>query len=96
MPWITPRLPAFEVRDVDAVGLGDEAIDRGGCIKVLHRHLETEILGRLIADRLHDRVRHADMAQFDVLDFLRPDRRKARDRARAYSRSSRGGACLQQ
>ena len=89
-------LPAFEVRDVDAVRLGDEAIDRGRCIKVLHRYLETKVLGRLIADCLHNRVRHADVTQFDVLDFLRPDRWKARDGVRSHGRSRNRGACLQQ
>jgi len=75
-------LPALEVRDVDAVGLGDEAIDRGRSIEVLHCDLEAKVLGRLIADRLHDRIRHADVAQLDVLDFLCPDRGSPHDRSR--------------
>ena len=59
-------------------GWRDEAVDGGGGVEVLHRHLEAEILGGLVADRLHHRIGHADMAQLDVLDLLRPDRRDPR------------------
>ena len=90
------RLPAFDVGDVDRVRLGDEAIDRGRGVEILHRHLEAEILGRLVADRLHDRVRHADVAQLDVLDFLRPDRRKPGDRAGTRGATQQRAAGLEQ
>ena len=49
--------------------------------EILHRHLKAEILGSLIANCLDDRIRDADMAELDVLDFLRPDRGKSTDRA---------------
>ena len=77
------RLPAFDVGDVDRVRLGDEAVDRRRGVEILHRHLEAEILGRLVADRFHHRVGHADMAQLDVLDLLRPDGRETGDGAGA-------------
>ena len=53
---------------------------------------EAEILRGLVTDRLHHRIGHADMAQLDVLDLLRPDGRKAADSVRAdcctgYSRA---------
>ena len=35
--------------------------------EILHRDLEAEILRCLIPDRLHHRVRDADVPQFDVL-----------------------------
>jgi hypothetical protein len=74
------RLPAFDVGDVDRVGLSDEAVDGGGGIQVLHRDFEAEIFRGLVADRLHHRVRHADVAKFDVFYLLRPDCREAGDR----------------
>ena len=98
IPCSTPRLvasfdlPALDVRDVNGVGLSHEAVDRGRGIQVLHRHLEAEILRRLIADRLHHGVRHTDVAQLDVLDVLRPDQREAGDRLRAGYARDRGGA----
>ena len=58
-----------------------KAIDRRRGVEILHRHLEAEILGRLVADRFHDRVGHADVAQLNVLDLLRPDGRKTGNRA---------------
>ena len=67
------RLPSLEIGNVDGVGLGDEAVDRGRGVEVLHRHREAEILRRLVADRLDHRIGHADMAELDVLDLLRPD-----------------------
>ena len=48
------RLPAFDIGNVDRIGLRDEAVDRGRGVKILHRHLKAEILGGLIADRLDD------------------------------------------
>jgi hypothetical protein len=55
----------------------------------LHRDLETEVFGGLIADRLDHQVGHADVAQFDILDLLRPDRRKAAKRLGADRRTGR-------
>jgi hypothetical protein len=69
--------------DVDRVWLGDETVDRGRGVEILHRHLEAEVFSGLIANRFHDRIGHANMAQLDVFDFLRPDGRKAGDRAGA-------------
>jgi hypothetical protein len=69
--------------------LRDETIDRGRSVEILHRHFEAEILGSLVADRFHDGIRHADMAQLDVLDLLRPNGRETGDRAGA------GGATQQ-
>jgi len=89
-------LPAFDVGDVDRIGLGDEAIDGSGGVEVLHRHLEAEILGGLVTDRLHHGVGHADMAQFDILDLLRPDRREAADRVRSSGGPGDHGRPLQQ
>ena len=48
------RLPAFDIGNVDRIGLRDEAVDRGRGVEILHRHLKAEILGGLIADRLDD------------------------------------------
>ena len=60
------RLPAFDVGDINRVGLGDEAIDRGGRVEILHRDLEAEVLGGLVANRLDHRIGHAVVAQLDV------------------------------
>ena len=79
-------LPALEIRDIHTVRLGDEAIDRRRSVEVLHRDLEAEILGGLIADRLHHGVGDADVAKFDVLDFLRPYHGRT-DHARSGSRT---------
>ena len=89
-------LPALDVRDVDRVRLGDEAVDRRRGVEVLHRHLEAEILRGLVADRLHDRVRDADMAQLDVLDLLRPDGREAGNRACSGGAARQRSARFQQ
>ena len=85
MPWITPRLVASlacqpsRSGDIDGIGLSDEAVDGGRSVEVLHRDLEAEILGGLVADRLYHRVGHADVPQLDVLDVLRPDHGRADD-----------------
>ena len=85
-------LPALEIGDIDSVRLRDEAIDRGRGVNVLHRDLEAEILGSLIADRLHHRVGHADVAKLDVLYFLRPyDGSADHARSRCRARGSRRG-----
>ena len=88
-------LPAFEIGDVDRVGLRDETVDGGGGVEVLHRHLEAEVLGGLVADRLHDGIRDTDVAQLDILDLLRPDRRESRDHAGPGDRAGRRRARLQ-
>ena len=89
-------LPPFEVGDVDGVGLGDEAVDRGRRVEVLHGDLEAEILRRLVTDGLDHRIGHADMAQFDILDFLGPDRREPGNDARAGRSTCGRGSGLEQ
>ena len=90
------RLPAFDIGNVDGIGLSDETVDRGRGVEILHRHLKAEILGSLIADRLDDRIRDADVAKLDVLDFLRPDRGKSTDRASSCGATQQRAAGLEQ
>ena len=78
------------------IGLSDEPIDRGRGVEILHRHLKAEILGSLIADRFDDRVGHADVAKFDVLDFLRPNRGKSADGASSCSPAQQRTTSLKQ
>ncbi len=79
-------LPALEIRDIHGVRLGDEAIDRRRGVEVLHRDLEAEIFGGLVANRLHHGVGDADVAKLDVLDLLRPNHGCA-DHARSGGRA---------
>ena len=99
MPWITPRLaaslachPSRSAMSTE-FGLADEAVDRGRGVEVLHRDLEAKVLRSLVADRLDHRIGDADVPQFDVLDLLRPDRRKSADSVGADRRArySRAG-----
>ena len=89
-------LPSLEVGNVDRIGLGDEAIDRSRSIEVLHCYLEAEVRGRLITDRLHHRIGNANVAQLDVLDLLRPDRRETRDRTGAGRAAQQRAAGFQE
>ena len=90
------RLPAFDIGNVDGMGLGDEAVDRSCGVEILHRHLEAEILGSLITDRLDDRIGDADVTKLDVLDFLRPDRGESTDRASSGGTTQQRAAGLEQ
>ena len=86
-------LPSLQVGDVDTLRLGDETRNGGRGVEVLHRDLEPEVLGRLVADCLHHGVGDTDMAQRDVLDVLRPDGREAGDRAGSDGSPGRCSRC---
>ena len=76
-------------------GLADEAVDRSRRVEILHRDLEAKVFGSLVADRLDHRIGDADVSQFDILDLLRPDRRKSADSVGADRRAGYSRAGLE-
>ena len=72
---------AHDIPDIDRIRLRQEAVEQVGVFGRLHADREAEILACLFGD-LRDRGdRRPGMAQYDILDVLRPDRRKPGQRA---------------
>ena len=87
--------PVFEVGDVDGGRLGDDAVDQRVAVDALHLDGEAQVLARLAGDVDDGGIGRPDMVEGDVLEVLRPERRKAGDRTRPDRRAGDRRTALQ-
>ena len=81
--------------DLPGVGLGRAAGEQRVAVERVHLDLEGQLRIDLVLEHLVVVGRVADLADDDILDVLRPDRREAGDRAAADREAGRRGRAFQ-